>query len=223
MKFTLFVPVRNEVDGVKLIMPRIKKEWVDEIIVVDGDSTDGTREYLEENGYSVIRQKSKGLCGAYWECLEVSTGDIIIAFSPDNNSIPEMIPVLVSKMKEGYEMVISSRYLHGAKSYDDDIITAFGNKFFTKLVNILYGSKYTDVLVMFRAFRKDLFERLELNEKKHPVLEVLLCIRCAKRKLKVADIAGDEPKRIGGIRKMKPLYNGSMILYQIIKGIFIWH
>jgi glycosyltransferase involved in cell wall biosynthesis len=222
MKITLFLPVHNEVEGIKLIMPRIKKEWVDEMIFVDGNSTDGTREYLEENGYFVIKQKSEGLCGAYWECLEVATGDVVIPFSPDNNSMPEIIPALINKMKEGYDMVIVSRYVDGAKSYDDDIVTAFGNWMFTKLVNILYGAKYTDALVMFRAFKKDLFQRLEINEKKHPVLEVLLCIRCVKRKLKVIDIPGDEPKRIGGVRKMSPLYNGSMLLFQIIKELFIW-
>lgn len=222
MKFTLFLPVRNEIDGIKLIMPRIKKEWVDEIIFVDGNSTDGTRNYLEENGYYVIRQKSKGLAGAYWELLEVAKGDVIIPFSPDNNSVPEIIPILINKMKEGYDMVIVSRYADGAKSYDDDVVTGFGNWMFTKLVNILFRAKYTDSLVMFRAFKKDLFHRLEIPGTKHPVLEVLLCIRCAKRRLKVADIPGDEPKRLGGIKKMSPLYNGTTLFFHIIKELFIW-
>lgn len=222
MKVTLFLPVRNEIEGIQLIMPRIKKEWVDEIIFVDGGSTDGTREYLEDNGYHVIRQKSNGLAGAYWEVMEVATGDVIIPFSPDNNSVPENIPALVEKMKEGYDMVIVSRYTGGAKSEDDDVVTAFGNWMFTKLIDVLYGASYTDSLVMFRAFKKDLFQRLEINEKTHPVLEVILCIRCAKRELRVADIPGDEPKRIGGVRKMRPLYNGSALLYQIVKEFFVW-
>lgn len=221
MKVTLFIPVRNEVVGAKLIMPRIKKEWVDEIIVVDGDSTDGTLEYFEENGYSVIRQKSKGISGAYWECFEVATGDIIIPFSPDNNSVPELIPVLVNKMKEGYDMVIVSRYANGAKSYDDDFITSIGNRMFTKLTNILYGAKYTDTLVMFRAFRKDIIRTLELDVKNQPALELQLCIRCTKRKLKVAEIPGDEPKRIGGVRKMRPIYNGSVLMWLIVKELFL--
>ena len=181
-KVTLFIPVRNEINGVKLIMPRINRDWVEEIIVVDSNSTDGTREYFEENGYFVIRQKSKGICGAYWECLEAAKGDIIIPFSPDNNSIPEIIPALINKIKEGYDMVIVSRYAKGAKSYDDDRITALGNWMFTGMVNILFGGKYTDVLVMFRAFRKELIEALEMDVKKLPTFELQLAIRCAKRK-----------------------------------------
>jgi glycosyltransferase involved in cell wall biosynthesis len=221
MKTTLFIPVCNEITGIQQIMPRVKKDWVDEIIVVDGNSTDGTREYFEERGYKVVRQKSTGICGAYWEGLEVATGDVIIAFSPDNNSIPELIPPLAEKMKEGYDMVIVSRYKDGAKSEDDDLVTAFGNWMFTRLVNILFGGKYTDTLVMFRAFRKDLVKRLKMDSKKLPVFEYLMTIRCAKQKCRVAEIPGDEPKRIGDIRKMRPIYNGLSLLGQLIKELFV--
>jgi len=218
MKVTLFVPTVNEIVGAKAIMPRIKKEWIDEIIVVDGGSTDGTCEYFEQLGARIIHQKSRGICGAYWECIEAAQGDIIIAFSPDNNSVPELIPAVIAKMKEGNDMTIVSRYCEGAKSEDDDFVTALGNWMFTGLVNLLFRGHYTDVLVMFRAFRKDLVERLHLDPtERQPVLEMLLCIRCAKYDLKVADIPGDEPKRIGSARKMSPLYNGSCLLLCILK------
>lgn len=221
MKTTLLVPTLNEIESAKLIMPRIGKDWIDEIIVVDGGSSDGTIKYFEDNGYIVIRQKSKGICGAYWEGLEAASGDIIIPFSPDNNSLPERIPALIDKMNEGYDMVIASRYLPGAKSYDDDFVTAFGNRMFTKLVNIFFGGKFTDTLVIFRAFKKDIVKTLALDERKLPVFELQLCIRCAKQKLKVAEIPVDEPKRIGSTRKMNPLYNGSALFWQIIKELFI--
>jgi glycosyltransferase involved in cell wall biosynthesis len=223
MKTTLLLPVRNEIIGIKTIMPRIKKEWIDEILFVDGNSTDGTPEYLIEQGYKVVRQQSTGVCGAYWEGLAAATGDIIIAFSPDNNSVPEIIPDLVAKMKDGYDMVIVSRYLDNAKSEDDDPVTAFGNWLFTKAINILFRAKYTDSLVMFRAFRKDLIERLKLDEKHLPVFEVQLAIRAAKQKLKVAEIPGDEPKRIGGVRKMRPVYNGASICYLILRELLTSH
>ncbi len=219
MKTTLLVPTLNEIEGAKIVMPQIKNEWIDEVVVVDGGSTDGTVEYMAGRGYKIVKQKSKGVCGAYWEGIEAASGDVIIAFSPDNNSIPEVIPDLIKKMEENYDMVIASRYLKGAKSDDDDFVTAIGNWMFTKAVNILFGGKYTDSLVMFRAFRKDLVERLKMDEKNRPVFEYQLCIRCAKKKLKVCEIPADEPKRIGGVRKMRPLYNGSTLLWQIVKEL----
>ena len=223
MKTTLFIPVRNEIDGIKVIMPMIDKEWVDEILVVDGNSTDGTREWFEENGYKVIRQQSEGLCGAYWEGIEAATGDVIIPFSPDNNSLPELIPALIAKMEEGYDMVIASRYKDDATSEDDDPITAIGNWLFTKTTNLFLRRDFTDVLVMYRAFRKELLTELELDIRKIPAFEMQMLFRSVKAKLKIIEIPGDEPKRIGGQRKMQPIYNGVCLLYVMVREMFIWH
>lgn len=234
MKVTLFIPVLNEIEGVRAIMPRVKKEWVDEIIVVDGHSTDGTKEYFEQNGLSVISQTLPGTIGAWWEGFEAATGDVIIPFSPDNNSVPELLPILTQKMKEGYDMVVASRYIAGAKSEDDDFLSSWANRFLTGLINALFGSDYTDALVMYRAFRKDLLRNLgfskdtgrKFNKYNVGLYDVLLSVRCAKRKLKVAEIPGDEPDRIGikGSRAHPTtyikIYNGLLMLFNIFREFF---
>ena len=98
------------------MMPRIRPEWCDQLLIIDGGSTDGTLEYAKENGYTVIKQTKKGMRRAYTELLPYVTGDVLITFSPDGNSIPEIIPKLVDKVREGYDMIIVSRYLDGARS-----------------------------------------------------------------------------------------------------------
>jgi len=234
MKTTLLIPTLNEIDGMKAIMPQIKKEWYDQLLIVDGGSTDGTLEYCKEKGYPFIIQKKKGIRNAYMEALPYIKGDIMITFSPDGNSIPEKIPELVEKIKEGYDMVIVSRYAKGAKSYDDDFLTSLGNRVFTGIINFFFQAQYTDTFVMFRAYKKNLIHDLELDKDSlyffeerllhiKVGLEPLLCIRCAKKNLKVAEITGSEPKRLGGVRKLKVFRFGFAHLIQIIREIFYWH
>lgn len=216
MKFTLLIPTLNEIDGMKAVMPRIKKEWVDEILVIDAKSNDGTFEYAKSLGCKVLTQESKGLTNAYRDAIPHAIGDVIITFSPDGNSIPELIPKLVAKMKEGYDMVIASRYYEGAKSEDDDPITAFGNWLFTTMINVCFGSHLTDSLVIYRAWKKELFKMCEIDPGDGGP-DVHMSIIASKYNLKVAQISGDEPKRIGGVRKMSPLKNGFGVLMLIIK------
>ena len=87
-KVSLLVPTLNEIDGMRWYMPLLKKEWQDEIVVVDGGSTDGTIEYCKEHGLKVIMQSAKGLCNAQDEALAFLTGDIIIMTTPARSTTP---------------------------------------------------------------------------------------------------------------------------------------
>ncbi len=233
MKVTLLIPTLNEVNGMKAIMPKIKKEWYHQILFVDGQSTDGSIEYIKEQGWELVVQKKKGMRHAYMEALPYVTGDVILTFSPDGNSIPELIPDCIEKLKEGYDMVIVSRYAEDAKSYDDDAITGFGNKMFTSFINFFHGGKYTDAMVIYRAYRTSLIQELDLDKDESYTTEEklfgtniswepLLSIRAAKRKLKCADIPGDEPAREGGERKLQVLRWGAAYMFQVLREIFIW-
>jgi glycosyltransferase involved in cell wall biosynthesis len=232
MKTTLFVLTYNEIEGMKKIMPRIRKEWVDQVIVADGGSTDGTLEYAREHGYHTFVQGKKGIRHAYIEGFPLITGDIVITFSPDGNSIPEAIPQMIAKMREGHDMVIASRYLYDAKSEDDDFITQFGNKVLTGAINFFHKGSYTDALVMLRAYKKSLFYELDLDkEESYDTekllftkigIEPLLSIRCAKRRKKVTEIPVDEPSRIGGRRKLQIVRWGGAYFLQILREIVFW-
>lgn len=223
----------NEINGMKAIMPLVNNSWVDQIIVVDGGSVDGTVEWSLEQGYEVYIQKKKGFRHAYMEVWPQIKGDVVITFSPDGNSVPELIPLLIDKMKSGFDMVIASRYLDGAKSADDDLITAFGNWLFTKTVNLLHGGSYTDVMVIYRAFKVNLPNILDLDKDDAFSLpeklfftkiswEPLLSVRAVKAGLSVTEIPGDEPERIGGVRKLQILRWGAAYYFQFLREVWYW-
>ena len=230
---TLVVPTLNEIVGMKAIMPLVRREWVDQIIILDGGSTDGTVEWARDNGYEVHVQREPGIRFAYREVLPKVRGDVILTFSPDGNSIPELLPQLVEKMDAGYDMVIASRYKPPAKSADDDLVTAFGNWLFTRTVNLLHGGRYTDAMVIYRAYRTALVRELELDDDRwyrtpewlfrtRISWEPLLSARAARRRLKVCEIPGDEPVRVGGERKLRVLQWGAAYYFQFLRDFFLW-
>lgn len=168
-----------------------------------------------------------------YEAVNYITSDVIITFSPDGNCIPELIPQLIEKMKEGYDMVIVSRYAQGAKSDDDNIVTSFGNWLFTTTVNLLYDAKYTDVMGIYRAYKKDLVSSLDLDKeitfttperlfRTRLFWEPILSTRAAKRKLKITEIPGDEPNRIGGEAKLQTIKWGAAYMYQVLREKIWW-
>jgi glycosyltransferase involved in cell wall biosynthesis len=239
MKFTLLVMARNELQGMKEIMPRIDREWIDQILVVDGNSTDGSVEWARSQGYNVYVQTKPGFRQAYQEVWPLIKGDVVITFSPDGNSIPELIPELVSKMEEKYDMVIVSRYLGSARSYDDTFLSAIGNRIFTKTINFLHGGTYTDVMGIYRAYDVRLVDSLQLNQDvwyrtpewifrvKGLSWEPLLSVRAARARLEIGEIPGDEPPRIEGVSRVFPnllvqIQWGAFYYFQVIRDAIFW-
>lgn len=207
----------NEIEGMKKILPQIDRGLFDQVILIDGGSTDGTIEYAASQGIEVHVQKVKTWDAAYKLSLDSVRTDIVVDFSPDGNSDPKILPALVAKVREGYDMVIASRYTGGAKSEDDSLLTCIGNWLFTTMINVVFGGHFTDTLVIYRAYRMKMIREVGLFDNPNHQFTSQSCIRCAKFKRKYTDIPGDEPARIGGASKLRPFYNGMLILK------LIWH
>jgi glycosyltransferase involved in cell wall biosynthesis len=216
MTTTLAILALNEVEAIQVVVPQINRDWVDEIIVVDGGSTDGTIEWCEAHGLRVLRQRGRGYGAGMREVIEIARGEYVIEFMADGNSDPAAIPRIVAKIAEGYDLVVGSRYVDGAKSYDDTMTTRFGNWCFTKLVNILFRASFTDAMMGFRAYRIAAFKTMEVDED-GLTFPTQGSIQFTKYGYRIAEVGASEPKRIGGERKAHNFYTGLELLRMIAR------
>jgi len=218
---SLIITTLNEIDGIKKILPEIKKEWVDEIIIIDGGSTDGTVEKSKEMGFKVIKQKIPGYGGAVLTGIEESTGDKIIIFGSDGSNETSEIPQLVEKSLEGFDQITISRFGKTSINEDAGIIDGFGNKIFTFVTNIIFGGKLTDTLSSSRLFTRKAILEIKLNELSLCAVEQISA-RGMKRKQLFYEIVGNERARIGGERKMQRISTGTSLVSLIIKEFIFW-
>jgi glycosyltransferase involved in cell wall biosynthesis len=227
IKVTLIIPTLNEIQGLKLMLPRIDKSLFEEIIVMDAQSTDGTVEYIKSfDDIKLVTQLSKGLTAAMVEAIDIVKTDFVIEFSPDNNCTPEELPLIVEKLNEGYEIVVISRYLDDAVSEDDNIITGFGNWMFSKLIRHLGKFPVTDALTMYRGYKvsivKDPLFKKYLST--GHIFEPLISAYGNLMNYKYHEIPGTEHKRIGGEaitdNKLNVLKAGFAILIIILRLYF---
>ena len=222
MSTTVVILTKNEVTGVRKILPQLNLDWADEWIVMDGSSNDGTIEEAKKLNFDVIQQNGKGAGNAAREGVHHSHSENILFFHPDGNCKPEYIPKLIKKMdEENYQIVQISRFGKFGSSDDDTFLTSFGNKMFTFLVNVFFGGHLTDALYGYFIIKKKVFQDLNLDAE-FLTLEQQISIRSSKLGLRIAEIDGHEPSRIGGERKMIPHVIGSRLSHQIIKEFIFW-
>jgi glycosyltransferase involved in cell wall biosynthesis len=222
MSTAIIIPTIDEIDGIIEILPQINKQWAETMVFVDGGSTDGTVEKAQEMGFDVIHQHNKGEGNAMRIGTDSTESDFVLFFSPDGNDLPEDIPKLIQKTKEGHDVVHISRFGKNSVSDDAGWLDRFGNNLFTFLVNTFFGGNYTDALNGYRIIKRKIWDDLK-TDAQFLNIEQQTCIRCAKRKIPISEIEGREPRRIGGTRKMRPLTVGGQLSYQIIKEFIFWN
>jgi glycosyltransferase involved in cell wall biosynthesis len=202
MKLSLVILTKNEIGGVKEVVPRIDRASVDEIFAVDGGSTDGTREAFAEMGITVVPQTSPGRGEAFRIAVERAAGDALIFFSPDGNEDPKDIAKFRAYLEAGADMVIASRMMRGAHNEEDDLwlpVRKWVNQAFTLIINLLWnrsGRYVTDTINGFRAIRKEVFRDLAPDGSGYTI-EFQSSIRAFKKRKKIIEFPTHESARIG--------------------------
>ena len=221
MKVAIVVFEINEIDGMRAMMPQIKKEWYDELIIVDGGSTDGTIEYARAQGYDIFVQQQKGVGGALNEAVRRVTADIVVLYAPDGSFIPDRIPAIIDEIRRGADIVNVTRYGYGARSEDDTVWTAPANRLFTMFVNLLFGRwfKFTDFLYTYVGFRRSLVDEMQVDCSLITWTQILM-LRAMRAGRTIVEIPGSEPKRIGGAVKVPKVKTAFVILRTILQERF---
>ena len=137
MRSSLVLLTYNEIDGVRAIVPRIPRDGIDEIIAVDFASTDGTREYLAQEGIRVVPQERRGRGEAFRLAFATCGGDRLVFFSPDGNEDPADIPRVFAALDTA-DMAIASRFMDGGRNEEDDSalpLRKWANQTFTWAAN----------------------------------------------------------------------------------------
>ncbi len=215
---TLVILTLNEIDGITHVVPKLPTHVVDEILVVDGGSTDGTLEFFEARGMRMIRQERRGRGEAFRLAVRHARNDRLVFFSPDGNEDPDDIPRLVDGLAAGYDMVIASRFMTGARSEDDDkslfASRRWGNLTFTWLANVLCGRGrwITDTINGYRALTRAAFLRLAPDAHGYAI-EYQMSIRALQLRLRVLEIPTRESPRLGrGVSKLNAIPVGFSFL-----------
>lgn len=219
MKVTVQIPAKNEEGSLPSVIEKIPRDFVTEILVVDGHSTDSTMKVATALGCRVITQPGKGYGDAMIHGFKNASGDVIISMDADGSPNPKEIPKLLAKLNEGYDIVLGSRYLTGGGSEDDTLIRYIGNKSFTFITNLLHGTKMSDSLYLFCAMKKSMLDKLVFN-----CSDFSLCIeipvKAHKAGFKMAEIPSFELKRIADVSRVNAFVDGFKILYANIKLCF---
>lgn len=216
----------NEIDGLRVVLPAIPAGCAEEIVVVDGGSTDGSIEYCQSRGLRVVGQERRGRGEAFRVGRQHTQGDAIVFFSPDGNEDPNDIAQLFARIESGADIVIASRFLPGARNEEDDAVLPFRkwtNQAFTLAANLLWnhGPYVTDTINGFRAIRRSAFDALALQSLGYTI-EYEMTIRAMKRRMRIAELPTREGDRVGGTTKAPSIRTGLVFVRMLLSQIFDW-
>jgi len=219
---SVVLPAYNEagtiagvVRGCRAALPQ-----VEEVLVVDDGSSDGTAACAAQAGARVLRVERNGGKGhALRLGIERSVGDILVFLDADGQDDPHEIPILLDALTAGADLVVGSRFLG---RFDPGAITTvnrYGTHALNGIVNLLFGARLTDTQAGFRAVRRSLLGRIALQAR-HYDIETDLLLQAIKVGGRVVEVPVRRGARRHGASGLNPIIDGVRILVRILRVRF---
>jgi glycosyltransferase involved in cell wall biosynthesis len=206
----------NEAENLPHVLPRLA-EQVDEIVLVDGCSTDETiltaKRLLPQ--VHIVTEKRRGKGAALLAGFSASTGDVIVMIDADGSNDPHEIPRFIGALVSGADFAKGSRFLCGGGTDDMPLHRRAGNKLFVWLVRLFFGGRYSDLCYGYNAFWRDVVGDLALDGSGFEI-ETMMNIRALRAGLCIVEVPSHEAERIHGRSNLRTIVDG----WRVLKTIF---
>ncbi|MET7700387.1 MULTISPECIES: glycosyltransferase family 2 protein [unclassified Streptomyces] len=214
---SVVIPAMNEAENLPYVFKTLP-DWIHEVVLVDGNSTDDTVEVARGlwPEVKVVEQRGKGKGDALITGFEACTGDIIVMVDADGSADGNEIVSYVSALVSGADFAKGSRFANGGGTSDMTPIRKLGNRVLCAVVNAKFGARYTDLCYGYNAFWRHCLDKIDLDCTGFEV-ETLMNIRVVKAGLKVQEIPSHEYLRIHGASNLRAVRDGFRVLKVILK------
>jgi glycosyltransferase involved in cell wall biosynthesis len=215
-RISVVIPALNEADNLEHVFERMPRE-IYEVILVAGDSTDGTVELAKQlwPGLITVRQTAKGKGNALACGFWAASGDIIVMLDADGSTDPAEIPRFIGALLAGADFAKGSRFIAGGGSADITRLRRIGNWGLSKVVNQLWGGQYSDLCYGYNAFWRRCLPFVTPDCEGFEV-ETLMNIRAARAGLQVHEVPSYEHDRRHGTSNLNARRDGARVLRTII-------
>ncbi len=214
---SVVVPTLNEAANLPHVFADLPA-GLHEVIVVDGNSTDNTIEVARElrPDVLVIEQTGQGKGDALSSGFAAATGDIIVMLDADGSADPREIPAFVQALLDGADFAKGTRFTDAGGTTDITVLRQAGNRALNGMVNVLFGTDYTDLCYGYNAFWRHCLPAMNVDCDGFEV-ETLINIRIARADLDVQEVGSFERPRIHGSSNLNTIRDGFRVLRTICR------